>query len=115
MKDLYDVVRESFRDYAGAVISDRAIVDVRDCLKPSPRMLLYYQYKKKNRSDKPHVKSAKIVGGVLGDYYVHGDSSAYGIYTRMAQPFSMRYPLEDFQGNVGNLMGPACRNALYRM
>lgn len=105
MKDLYDVVRESFRDYAGAVISDRAIVDVRDCLKPSPRMLLYYQYKKKNRSDKPHVKSAKIVGGVLGDYYVHGDSSAYGIYTRMAQPFSMRYPLEDFQGNVGNLMG----------
>lgn len=105
MKDLYNVVRESFRDYAGAVISDRAIVDVRDCLKPSPRMLLYYQYKKKNRSDKPHVKSAKIVGGVLGDYYVHGDSSAYGIYTRMAQPFSMRYPLEDFQGNVGNLMG----------
>ena len=105
MKDLYDIVRESFRDYAGAVISDRAIVDVRDCLKPSPRMLLYYQYKKKNRSDKPHVKSAKIVGGVLGDYYVHGDSSAYGIYTRMAQPFSMRYPLEDFQGNVGNLMG----------
>ena len=105
MKDLYDVVRESFRDYAGAVISDRAIVDVRDCLKPSPRMLLYYQYKKKNRSDKPHVKSAKIVGGVLGDYYVHGDSSAYGIYTRMAQPFSMRYPLEDFQGNVGILIG----------
>ena len=105
MKDLYDVVRDSFRDYAGAVISDRAIVDVRDCLKPSPRMLLYYQYKKKNRADKPHVKSAKIVGGVLGDYYVHGDSSAYGIYTRMAQPFAMRYPLEDFQGNVGNLMG----------
>lgn len=85
------------------VIADRAIVDVRDCLKPSPRVLLYNQYRMKNFFSKGYVKSAAVVGEALKTFYYHSDSSCYEMYCRMAAPFAMRYPLEDFHGNYGTL------------
>ena len=104
MPDLKQVVNENFSRYAGNVILDRAITDVRDLLKPSARMILYSQYKvSKNVSDKPFIKSARVVGDALGHFYTHGDSSCYSTYMRMAKPFAMRYPLEDCQGNSGTI------------
>lgn len=85
------------------VIADRAIVDVRDCLKPSPRVLLYNQYQRKNYSNKPFVKSAAVVGDALKTFYYHGDQSCYQMYSRMAAPYSMRYLLNNFHGNYGTL------------
>ena len=102
--DLKSVVEENFTRYAGTVILDRAICDVRDMLKPSARMLTYSQlHITKNTNDKPFVKSARVVGDCLGHYYTHGDSSCYGTYMRMAKPFAMRYPLEECQGNSGTI------------
>ena len=104
MSDLKTTVEESFARYAGNVILDRAICDVRDMLKPSARMLMYSQlHITKNISNKPFVKSARVVGDCLGHYYTHGDSSCYSTYMRMAKPFAMRYPLEDCQGNSGTI------------
>lgn len=104
MSDLKNTVEESFTRYAGNVILDRAICDVRDMLKPAARMLMYSQlHITKNTSDKPFVKSARVVGDALGHYYAHGDSSCYGTYMRMAKPFAMRYPLEECQGNSGTV------------
>lgn len=104
MSDLKTIVQENFARYAGNVILDRAICDVRDMLKPSARMLMYSQiHITKNTSTKPFVKSARVVGDCLGHYYTHGDSSCYGTYMRMAKPFAMRYPLENCQGNVGTI------------
>jgi DNA gyrase subunit A len=100
------VVNENFERYAGNVILDRAICDVRDMLKPSARMLIYSQLEiTKNIHKKPFVKSARIVGDCLGRLYEHGDSSCYGAYMRMAKPFAMRYPLETCQGNHGTIAG----------
>lgn len=102
---LKEVVDENFSRYAGNVILDRAICDVRDMLKPAARMLMYSQREiTKNLSSKPFVKSARVVGDALGRYYTHGDSSCYGTYMRMAKPFAMRYPLEDCQGNSGTII-----------
>lgn len=104
MSDLKTAVEESFARYAGNVILDRAICDVRDMLKPSARMLMYSQlHITKNTSAKPFVKSARVVGDCLGHYYTHGDGSCYSTYMRMAKPFAMRYPLEDCQGNSGTI------------
>ena len=104
MSDLKQVVEENFSRYAGNVILDRAICDVRDMLKPSARMLTYSQVSiTKNIPSKPFVKSARVVGDCLGHFYTHGDSSCYGTYMRMAKPFAMRYPLEDCQGNSGTI------------
>ena len=104
MSDLKQTIEENFTRYAGNVILDRAICDVRDMLKPSARMLMYSQvHITKNIPSKPFVKSARVVGDCLGRYYTHGDSSCYGTYMRMAKPFAMRYPLEDCQGNSGTI------------
>ena len=103
MANLSRIVEDSFRTYAGMVIVDRAIVDVRDCLKPSPRVLLYNQYRMKNFSTKDYIKSAAVVGEALKTFYYHGDQSCYDMYCRMAAPFAMRYPLEHFHGNYGTL------------
>lgn len=104
MSNLKDVVSDNFARYAGNVILDRAICDVRDMLKPSARMLMYSQmHITKNIPSKPFVKSARVVGDCLGHYYTHGDSSCYSTYMRMAKPFAMRYPLEDCQGNSGTI------------
>ena len=103
MANLDEVVYDSFYTYAGMVIADRAIVDVRDCLKPSPRVLLYNQYLNKNFSNKPFIKSASIVGDALKTFYYHGDSACYDMYCRMAAPYAMRYPLNNFHGNYGTL------------
>lgn len=104
MGDLKEVVSENFSRYAGNVILDRAICDVRDMLKPSARMLTYSQlHITKNIPSKPYVKSARVVGDALGHYYTHGDGACYATYMRMAKPFAMRYPLEDCQGNSGTI------------
>lgn len=104
MGNLKEIVTENFSRYAGNVILDRAICDVRDMLKPSARMLTYSQlHITKNIPTKPYVKSARVVGDALGRYYTHGDGACYATYMRMAKPFAMRYPLEDCQGNSGTI------------
>ena len=104
MSDLKQIVSDNFSRYAGNVILDRAICDVRDMLKPSARMLMYSQVAiTKNIPTKPFIKSARVVGDCLGHYYTHGDGSCYATYMRMAKPFAMRYPLESCQGNCGTI------------
>ena len=103
-RQMQEVVNENFERYAGNVILDRAICDVRDMLKPSARMLIYSQVNiTKNTHKKPFIKSARIVGDCLGHLYEHGDSSCYGSYMRMSKPFAMRVPLEECQGNNGTM------------
>ena len=90
-RKMEEVVTENFERYAGNVILDRAICDVRDMLKPSARMLIYSQkHITKNTHKKPFIKSARVVGDCLGHLYEHGDSSCYGAYIRMAKPYAMR-------------------------
>ena len=104
-KQMKQVVEDNFYRYAGNVILDRAICDVRDMLKPSARMLIYSQKAiTKNTHNKPTIKSATVVGDCLGHLYEHGDDPCYQNYVRMSQPFSMRVPLEDFQGNRGTII-----------
>ena len=103
MAELEPIIKESFTQYAGAVLQSRALVDVRDCLKPSARQIFYALYTDKFVSSKPHHKTLKAVGS-LSRFYIHGDSSAVGILMRAGQPFAMRYPLMDVKGNVGTLM-----------
>ncbi len=98
-------VKKSFIEYAMSVIMSRAIPDVRDGLKPVHRRILYSMYEDHLTYDRPTVKSAKTVGNVLGNYHPHGDSSVYDAMVRLAQPFSMRYPLIDGQGNFGTIDG----------
>ncbi|MBO4283116.1 MAG: DNA gyrase subunit A, partial [Clostridia bacterium] len=105
-------VRKSFLEYAMSVIVDRALPDVRDGLKPVHRRILYSMYENNYTYDKPTVKSAKVVGNVLGSYHPHGDSSVYDAMVRLAQPFSLRYPLVFGQGNFGNVDGDGA--AAYR-
>ncbi len=105
-------VRKSFLEYSMSVIVDRALPDVRDGLKPVHRRILYSMYEKNYTSDHPTVKSAKVVGDVLGSYHPHGDSSVYDAMVRLAQPFSLRYPLVFGQGNFGNVDGDGA--AAYR-
>ena len=98
-------VRDSFLDYSMSVIVARALPDLRDGLKPVHRRLLYSMYESGYTPDKPHKKSARIVGDVMGKYHPHGDSSIYEAMVRMAQDFSYRYMLVDGHGNFGNIEG----------
>ena len=96
-------MRSSYLDYAMSVIVSRALPDVRDGLKPVHRRILYAMNDMGLRPNSPHRKSARIVGEVLGKYHPHGDASVYDAMVRMAQDFSMRYPLVDGQGNFGSV------------
>ena len=98
-------IKKSFIDYSVSVIVSRAVTDLRDGLKPVHRRILWSMYESGYTPDKPHKKSAKIVGEVMGKYHPHGDSSIYEAMVRMAQDFSYRNPLIDGHGNFGNIAG----------
>ncbi|OJX83863.1 MAG: DNA gyrase subunit A [Paludibacter sp. 47-17] len=98
-------MKSSYIDYSMSVIVSRALPDVRDGFKPVHRRVLFGMNELGNNSDKPYKKSARIVGEVMGKYHPHGDSSIYGTLVRMAQPWSLRYPLVDGQGNFGSVDG----------
>lgn len=105
--NLEDEMKQSYLDYAMSVIVGRALPDVRDGLKPVHRRSLYAMNEMGNAWNKAYKKAARIVGSVLGLYHPHGDSSVYDTIVRMAQPFSLRYPLVDGQGNFGSIDGDA--------
>ena len=98
-------VKKSFIEYSMSVIVSRALPDVRDGMKPGARRVLFAMYEDNLTYDKPFRKSATTVGNVLGRYHPHGDSSVYGTMVRMAQPFSLRYPLVEGHGNFGSVDG----------
>ena len=102
---LEEEMRKSYMDYAMSVIIGRALPDVRDGLKPVHRRVLYAMYDLSNDWNKPYKKSARIVGDVIGKYHPHGDMAAYDALVRMAQDFSLRYPLINGQGNFGSVDG----------
>src|SRR5262244_3175302 len=102
-RELEQEMRSSFLDYAMSVIVARALPDVRDGLKPVHRRVLYSMWSNGNRAGRPYVKSARIVGDVMGKYHPHGDQAIYDTLVRMAQDFSMRLPLIDGQGNFGSV------------
>jgi len=104
-KDITEEVKSSYLDYAMSVIVSRAIPDVKDGLKPVQRRILYAMYEAGITHNKPYKKSARVVGDVLGKYHPHGDSSVYDALVRMAQDFSMRYPLVEGHGNFGSIDG----------
>ncbi len=103
--EIEDQMRSSYLDYAMSVIVGRALPDVRDGLKPVHRRILHAMNERAWRSDRPYVKSAKIVGEVIGNYHPHGDTAVYDTMVRMAQDFSMRLPIIDGQGNFGSVDG----------
>ena len=111
-RDIEQEMRTAYIDYAMSVIVSRALPDVRDGLKPVHRRILYTMYQDGLTSDKPYRKSATTVGDVLGRYHPHGDSSVYDAMVRMAQDFSLRYPLIDGHGNFGSIDGDGA--AAYR-
>src|ERR671911_334353 len=100
---LEEEMRSSYLDYAMSVIVGRALPDVRDGLKPVHRRVLYAMHEAGLQPNRPYVKCANIVGRVMGDYHPHGDAAIYDTLVRLAQPFSMRYPLVDGQGNFGSI------------
>jgi DNA gyrase subunit A len=103
--EIEDQMKDSYLDYAMSVIVGRALPDVRDGLKPVHRRILHAMNERAWRSDRPYVKSAKIVGEVIGNYHPHGDVAVYDTLVRMVQDFSMRIPLIDGQGNFGSVDG----------
>ena len=103
--NIEDEMRRSYLDYAMSVIIGRALPDVRDGLKPVHRRILFGMFEQGNTAGKPYRKSARAVGDVMGKYHPHGDSAIYDSIVRMAQDFSMRYPLVDGQGNFGSIDG----------
>jgi DNA gyrase subunit A len=103
--NIEDEMKKSYMDYAMSVIIGRALPDVRDGLKPVHRRVLYAMNELSNDWDKPYKKSARIVGDVMGKYHPHGDMAIYDAIVRMAQDFSLRYPLIDGQGNFGSVDG----------
>ncbi len=109
---LEEEMRRSYLDYAMSVIVGRALPDVRDGLKPVHRRVLFAMHEANNVWNRPYVKCARVVGEVLGKYHPHGDSATYEALVRMAQDFSMRYPLIDGQGNFGSIDGDSA--AAYR-
>ncbi len=100
-----DELKQSFLDYAMSVIVGRALPDVRDGLKPVHRRVLYAMHEMRNTHNRPYVKSARVVGEVIGKYHPHGESAVYDTMVRMAQDFSMRYMLIEGQGNFGSVDG----------
>ena len=111
-RDMEKEVRQSFIEYSMSVITSRALPDVRDGMKPGQRRILYAMYEDNLTHEKPFRKSATTVGNVLGRYHPHGDSAVYGTMVRMAQDFSLRYPLIEGHGNFGNVDGDGA--AAYR-
>ena len=103
--NMKQIIEESFTQYAGAVLQSRALVDARDCLKPSARQIFYSMKLHKFTHDKPFQKTPNPIGMALADFYIHGDSSAEGIMMRASQKFAMRYPLTEVKGNGGMLYG----------
>ncbi len=106
-------MKRSYIDYSMSVIVSRALPDVRDGLKPVQRRILYAMYEQGMRHDRPHKKSARLVGEVLGKYHPHGDMAVYDALVRMAQDFNMRYPLVDGHGNFGSVDGDAAAAMRY--
>src|SRR3989440_9361043 len=102
---LEEEMRRSYLDYAMSVIVGRALPDVRDGLKPVHRRVLFAMHEANNVWNRPYVKCARVVGEVLGKYHPHGDTTTYDALVRMAQDFSLRYPLIDGQGNFGSIDG----------
>ena len=111
-RDVENEMKSAYMSYAMSVIVSRALPDVRDGLKPVHRRILYTMHEDGLTSDKPYRKSATTVGDVLGRYHPHGDSSVYDAMVRMAQDFSLRYPLIDGHGNFGSIDGDGA--AAYR-
>ncbi len=110
---IQDEMKSCYLDYAMSVIIGRALPDVRDGLKPVHRRALYAMYALNNYHNKPYMKSARVVGDVIGKYHPHGDSAVYNTLVRMAQDFSMRYVLVDGQGNFGSVDGDAAAAMRY--
>ena len=104
MSNLEKTINDSFIQYAGAVLQNRALIDVRDGLKPSARQIFYSMLLHKLTSKNPHKKTMNAVGMAMADFYIHGDSSCEGVIMRAGQPFAMRYPLVDVKGNAGSLI-----------
>ena len=102
---LEEEMKRSYLDYAMSVIVGRALPDVRDGLKPVHRRILYAMYESNNLWNRPYVKCARVVGEVMGKYHPHGDSAIYDTLVRMAQDFSLRYPIVYGQGNFGAVDG----------
>ena len=111
--EISDEMRRSYLDYAMSVIVARALPDVRDGLKPVHRRIIYGMYENGYDYNKPYRKSARIVGDVMGKYHPHGDAAIYESMVRMAQPFSMRLPLVDGQGNFGSMDGDSAAAMRY--
>jgi DNA gyrase subunit A len=111
--NIEDELKQSYLDYAMSVIVGRALPDVRDGLKPVHRRVLFAMNDLNNAYNRPYMKSARIVGDVIGKYHPHGDTAAYDTIVRMAQSFSMRYPLVDGQGNFGSLDGDSAAAMRY--
>src|SRR5881392_2783019 len=102
-RGLEEEMRSSYLDYAMSVIVARALPDVRDGLKPVHRRVLFAMHEAGLQPNRPRLKCARVVGDVMGSYHPHGDVAIYDTLVRLAQPFSMRYPLVDGQGNFGNI------------
>ncbi len=111
--DINTEMREAYLQYSMSVIVGRALPDVRDGLKPVHRRVLFAQHELSNTSDKPYKKSARVVGDVIGKYHPHGDLAVYETMVRMAQDFSLRYPLIDGQGNFGSVDGDSAAASRY--
>jgi DNA gyrase subunit A len=111
--NIEDEMRKSYMDYAMSVIVGRALPDVRDGLKPVHRRVLFAMNELSNDYNKPYKKSARVVGDVIGKYHPHGDSAVYDTIVRMAQDFSLRYPLVDGQGNFGSIDGDSAAAMRY--
>src|SRR5262249_34739935 len=103
--NIEDEIRQSYMDYAMSVIIGRALPDARDGLKPVHHRVLYERSAPGNDGNRPYKKSARVVGDVIGKYHPHGDVAVYDTIVRLAQEFSMRYPLVDGQGNFGSVDG----------
>lgn len=110
---IQDEMKSCYLDYAMSVIVGRALPDVRDGMKPVHRRVLYAMDGLSNYHNKPFLKSARVVGDIIGKYHPHGDSAVYGTIVRMAQDFSMRYPLVDGQGNFGSIDGDSAAAMRY--
>src|SRR5258708_6851313 len=111
--NIEDEMRQSFMDYAMIVIISRALPDVREGMKPVHRRVLYTMYELGNEWNRSYKKSARVVGDVLGKYHPHGDTAVYDTIVRMAQEFSLRYPLIHGHGNFGSLHRPSAAGPRY--
>lgn len=105
INDVTNELKKNFIEYAVAVNTDRAIPDAKSGLKPVAKRILWSSYEEGRSFNKPHIKSARIVGDVMGKYHPHGDSSIYGALVRLSQNWVLRYPLIDWHGNNGNIAG----------